>query len=170
MSKIVLGLSAIAVATIIGTTVYAQTVSTREGETVVGRIDYVEIHEEQNIAGVSICTTSSTYEDIPGLTKTFSQGGGLGNETIIAFRAQMQQSNSGGAADLDVRLLIDGIPQSGSGSEIGVFDGAANVFDGLFSWNFISDPVSSGTHTAKLQWRATSEACIYSRSMIIHHR
>ncbi|MEK7530433.1 MAG: hypothetical protein AAB573_01055 [Patescibacteria group bacterium] len=167
MNKITIGISGavlLAIGLLVGGIVYAQAID-RSGETIVGRLDYTEVHHDQS-ASLDVCTTSTTYEDVPGMEESFTQGGIFSNEIYAAFTAQIDAPGG----NLDFRFLVDGLTQSGSGSGVVLKSSALNSTNN--SWNFISDAVSPGAHTATLQWRVIDgvQACIGSRSMIIHHR
>lgn len=147
-------------------TVYSATLI-RTADATLSRFDAVEISTEQPIGGTDeICTTSTTYEDIPGMSKTFQQGGlAAGDEVIVMANMQIMQISRG-----YMRLVIDNVPQTGTGAEIEI--GESGDVALLDSWNFVSDPVSRGTRTAKLQWRSDPghTTCMFNRTMIVLHR
>jgi hypothetical protein len=146
--------------------IYAASV-TKDAGGAISRFDAVEVGAEQPIGGVDeVCTTSTEYEDMPGMTKTFQQGGLLSaNPIVVMFNIQVQSFGRS-----YVRLVVDGVPQTGIASEMELGE---NGDIGVDSWNFISDPVTQGTHTAKLQWRkdpSVGQMCMFNRSMIVLHR
>ena len=117
-----------------------------------------------------VCSTSfEQWVDIPGLSETFSFGGTQPRRVIVMFTAGF-----GGTGDdnyLNVRLRIDGDVQP---------PGAVTVnYPGSFArtggFNFVSDRLEPGSHTAKLQYRITvgdgspGQGCLHTRSMVILH-
>jgi len=131
-----------------------------------------------------VCTAASfpAYEDIPGVAVTFALGGkrsGSGS-VIVMFQGLWRLPAAGiGVAVPRIRLLIDGIEQSGPG---GLGSPAAVTPNKLFDpdttngFNFVSDPLQLGTtHTAKIQWSTqtggnTEQLCIEARSLVVLHQ
>ena len=111
------------------------------------------------------CTSSTTFVDMPGMTKTFNQG--ATDEAIVMFTGEWIP-NTGRAL---IRLVIDGVVQSGPGDAASPFaphEGAVVATNGF---NFVSNALGIGNHTAKIQWATTgSQVCIDERSMIVMHR
>jgi hypothetical protein len=97
------------------------------------------------------CETSTTFVDIPGVSKTFFQGGSAGGKTrsIVMFQGEWIP-NTGRAL---LRLLIDGVVQSGPGDAASPFAAHEGTPDTTNGFNFITDLQTNATsHTAKVQW------------------
>lgn len=151
---------------------YAQS-TTRSGSAIIGRIDYVEVAVPSFFPDLSdaVCTSGSgLFEDIPDMEKTFTQGGFVANEIVVSFSGLVRQSNNPAAP---IILLIDGVVQPGMGQQ-GLLSNPDpdTISTSNVNWNFVSAPVSPGSHTVKLQWQGpiTGDSCMFSRSMVIHHR
>ncbi len=152
-------------ALVVGGIVYAQSI-TRSGDSVLGRMSYVEIDEDQG-SPTTTCLENpgtDTYQDIPDMAKTFSQGGLLANEAVVNFTANISDNTSGA----EVRLLVDNVVQPGGGEVLLLQAGSRDV-----SWHFITTPINPGARVAKLQWRipgGNGRVCMTLRSMVIYHR
>ena len=113
---------------------------------------------------VEACTTTTTFQTIPQMTRTFTQGTG-GGSVVVQFSGAL--SLSGGQFDTGfLRLTIDGAQQSpGVVPAIGANERGAHAFN----WQA---PLSAGFHTARIQWRTDlgGTLCADARSMIIFHR
>jgi hypothetical protein len=127
----------------------------------IAKADYVHLTDAQT-------TSSMNYEDMPGMAKTFTIAGTGKDEVVVMFQAEWQTS-TGRAL---IRLVIDDVVQAGPGENGSPFvphEGEAWSTNGF---NFISQPLSPGKRTAKIQWASESGAFITvdERSMIILHR
>lgn len=148
--------------------VYAD--SARNGSANISKVDYVESKIDPISPGDGNpgCTpVDDQYITIPGMTKVFHQGGGFSNEIVVAYSGA-ETYTSGDR--VEVRLLVDGVPQSGSGTGVMLKDSLSTV---IIPWNFVSAPVSPGSHTVELQWRgieAGAYFCARNNSMVIYHR
>lgn len=88
----------------------------------------------------------------------------------MLFSAVLGQGSGASPGRSAIRLLIDGVEQIvGGGGEIDAHDGDAVSLDGF---NFISDLLAPGTHTAVIQWRSVfgDQVCNDERSLIVLHR
>ena len=111
------------------------------------------------------CTTSSSFEDLAGASQNFFQAGNS-QQVVVLFQGQWI-ANGGLSDRVRVRLMIDNVPQSNA---VGTISTAfLNETNGM---NFISDPLLSGQHEAKIQWQSASgtEVCVRARSLIVLHR
>jgi hypothetical protein len=115
---------------------------------------------------VEACTTSSSFVNMPQMTRTFSVGGSVNDEVVAMFTGSL--SLSGDPFDTGfIRLTIDGAQQSpGVVPAIGVGERGAHGF------NWQSAPLSPGSHTARVQWRTDlgGSFCVDARSLIILHK
>ena len=110
------------------------------------------------------CTTSTSFVDIPGLTRTFNQSAGAAEEVV----AMMQGSFSIVSFDFTyIRLLIDGVVVGPGPVPLTSVEG----FGDTHGFNWQSKPLAAGAHTAKVQWRTDngSALCVKARTLIILH-
>jgi hypothetical protein len=117
------------------------------------------------------CTTSTTFVPLPGTAVTWNQGGRVNDEVVSLFQAEWFNTDRG-----LIQLRIDGVIQSGpgdSGAPMAADSGndAGSVIDETNGFNFISDPVAPGTHTAQIYWASVAGGviCADERSHIIQH-
>lgn len=119
-----------------------------------------------NFAGrdeiVEACTTTTNFQTIPGMSRTFTQGSG-GGSGVVQFSGAL--SHSGGQFDTGfLRLTIDGVQQGpGVVPAIGANERGAHAF------NWQTAGLAAGSHTARIQWRTDlgGTLCADARSMII---
>ena len=116
------------------------------------------------------CTVSPNYTDMPGTSVTFRLGGSTSRPVMVLFGASWYLPNEG--VELTVRLLIDGIGLVGS-TDVLVAErpsGVSLVF-GAHGFNFVSDPLAPGMHTAKIQWHdnGVNFGCVRQRNLIVMH-
>jgi len=111
------------------------------------------------------CTSSTAFVDMPGMTKTFFQGST--DEALVMFTGEWI-SNTGRAM---IRLLIDGVVQAGPGDAASPFAPHEGTGVATNGFNFITNALGVGNHTAKIQWSTTgSQICVDERSIIVMHR
>jgi len=122
-------------------------------------------------ASDTICTVSPSFTTMPGMAKTFTQGATSNKQVIVQFEAEWFPSAIGSAAF--IQLAIDGIVQSGPSSVVAAYTpfGAIPETE-THGFNFISDALTPGTHTATIQWADNGQGpyCARVRSMIILHK
>ena len=121
-----------------------------------------------DFAGFIACTVSPAFNDMPEMSKTFRLGGRVAQPVIVLFQGQWGGFTSGAA--VQIRLTIDGVP--GSGLTINERpSGEPNVVE-THGYNFVSEPLAPGTHTATIQWadNGAGPSCIGRRSLIILHK
>jgi hypothetical protein len=115
---------------------------------------------------VNVCTTTSTFQTIPGMTRTWTQAGPGTTSVAVMFSGSL--SLSGTTFDTGfLRLTIDGAQQTpGVVPAIGEGDQGAHAF------NWQTAPLGAGSHTARIQWRTDlgSSLCADARSVIVLHR
>jgi len=117
------------------------------------------------------CETSTTFVDMPGMTKTYSQGGPVGGKSrsIVMFQGEWIP-NTGRAL---LRLLIDGVIQTGPGDNASPFAAHEGTQDATNGFNFITNQqTNAASHTAKIQWASVfgDSICVDERSLVILHR
>jgi hypothetical protein len=117
---------------------------------------------------VFACTTSTTFVNIPGMSRTFNQGAGAAEEVISMLQGSFSLSLNSPFDTAYVRLLIDNVVQ-GPGNQVPIMstDGTSAV-----GFNWQSPPLAAGAHTARVQWRTDlgSQVCADTRSLIVLHR
>jgi hypothetical protein len=118
-----------------------------------------------NFAGsdeiVEACTTTTSFQTIPGMTRTFTQGSG-GGAGVVEFSGALSLSSTSSDTGF-LRLTIDGVQQGpGVVPAIGANERGAHAFN----WQV---PLAAGPHTARVQWRTDlgGTLCADARSMII---
>jgi hypothetical protein len=119
-----------------------------------------------NFAGrdeiVEACTSTTSFQTIPGMSRTFTQGSG-GGAGVIEFSGALSLSSNSALDTGFLRLTIDGAQQGpGVVPAIGANERGAHAFN----WQA---PLSAGSHTARIQWRTDlgGTLCADARSMII---
>jgi hypothetical protein len=117
------------------------------------------------------CTVSPNYTDMPATSVTFKLGGTAPRPVLVLMEGQWFLPNDG--VTIRIRLLIDGVVQSGP-TDVLVAERPAGValIDGTHGFNFVSDPLVPGTHTAKIQWHdnGVNFGCVTNRSLIVLHK
>jgi hypothetical protein len=115
----------------------------------------------------SECSCSPTMHAMSGMSKTFRLGGRVPQRVIVMFQGEFFQPVERGAHAL-VRLVIDGVPQN-SGEEVVI---ASHVVQATHGFQWVSESLAPGTHTAVIEWRDGGDAPVYvaPRSMIILHK
>jgi hypothetical protein len=111
----------------------------------------------------TVCTVSPSFNNMPGMSKTFTLGSTGNQKVIVLFQGEWFGAVEGSAAF--IQLAIDGVVQSGPSSVVVAYDpfGAPQQTE-THGFNFISDGLSPGSHTAAIQWADNV------RSMIILHK
>jgi hypothetical protein len=119
-----------------------------------------------NFAGrdeiVEACTSTTSFQTIPGMARTFTQGTG-GGAGVIQFSGALSLSSNSLLDTGFLRLTIDGVQQGpGVVPAIGANERGAHAFN----WQA---PLAAGSHTARIQWRTDlgGTLCADARSMII---
>ncbi len=118
-----------------------------------------------------ICTVSPQFNPMPDMTKTFSFGGTRPRSVMVLF--QVRSSTTPEDTGLSIEVTIDGVITSGPRDVLLFFRGLGDEADaGTHGFNFISDPLVPGEHTARILWRDTGggSVCVSARSMIILHK
>lgn len=117
---------------------------------------------------VEECTNSTSFVNMPQMTRTFTLGGSADEEVVGMFQGALSLDGSGGTFDTGfLRLRVDGVQQSpGEIPAIGAND------RGTHGFNWQTMPLTPGSHTARVQWRTDlgSTLCVDARSLIVVHR
>ena len=123
------------------------------------------------LSGDIPCTVSPNYTDMPGTSLTFKLGGTAPRPVIVLLQGQWFMPHEG--VEVRVRLLVDNVVQTGS-SEILVAQRPSGVSltDGTHGFDFLSNSLSPGTHTAKIQWHdnGVNSGCVTNRTLIVMHK
>lgn len=132
-----------------------------EGSAKIPKADFV-------VSTDSASTTSVDYVDMAGMTKTFKLAGLTKEEVIVMFQAEW----SGGSDRALIRLLVDGLVQPGPGEDAQPFAPHEGSEVSTNGFNFVTPPISPGTHTVTIQWASVGGAGISvdERTMIILHK
>jgi hypothetical protein len=102
---------------------------------------------------------------------SFKIGGKKPLPVVVMFQGQWFMPNEG--VNVRVQLLIDNVVQSGANDILTVErPSGVSLVDGTHGFNFVSNVLSSGAHTAKLQWRdnGVNFGCIARRTLIVLHK
>jgi hypothetical protein len=119
----------------------------------------------------TVCTVSPSFNNMPGMSKTFTQGATSNKPVIVQFEGEWFPSAEGSAAF--IQLAIDGVVQSGPRSVVAAYSPFGAILDTeTHGFNFISDALSPGSHTAAIQWADNGQGpyCVRVRTMIILHK
>jgi hypothetical protein len=107
------------------------------------------------------------FQDMTGMTVSFKLKDR--ERVVVMFSAVLGQGSGASPGRSAIRLLIDGREQVvGQGGEVDAHQGDQVSLDGF---NFISDVLEPGKHTAVIQWRSQSggQVCNDERSLIVLH-
>jgi hypothetical protein len=117
------------------------------------------------------CTVSPNYTDMPGTSVTFTLGGTAPRPVLVLLQGQWFLPNDG--VTVRVGLVIDGVVQTGP-TDVLVAERPTGVAltDATHGFNFVSDALAPGTHTAKIQWHdnGVNFGCVSNRSLIVMHK
>jgi hypothetical protein len=110
-----------------------------------------------------VCTSTTSFQTIPGMTRTFTQGSN--GPGVIQFSGALSLSANSLLATGFLRLTIDGVVQD---PDIVPAIGANERGAHAFNWQA---PLGAGSHTATIQWRTEpgGTLCADARTMIIFH-
>ncbi|HXJ63112.1 MAG TPA: hypothetical protein VNN79_05110 [Actinomycetota bacterium] len=124
-----------------------------------------------SISGDIPCTVSPNYADMPGMAVTFKLGGTASRPVIVMLQAQWFMPTEG--VTVRIRFLVDGVVQSGP-TDVLVVERPTGVAltDGAHGFDFLSDPLTPGTHTAKIQWKdnGVGQGCVANRTLLVMHK
>ena len=101
-----------------------------------------------SLTGGNITATSSSFADITGATLTITTGA---RRVLVTWIAVIENATAGNNISLDV--AVDGTRQGGSNGLIFV-EAQGNGVDMNFAGSYVTDVLSAGSHTIKLQWRS----------------
>ncbi len=121
-------------------------------------------------AVINDCSISTAFTTIPGMSRNFTLGGSANDEVVVMFQA----SWSGSPITFDtgfVRLTIDGVVQPTNVS-VPAFGGTESSSSFTHGFNWISQALTPGSHTARIQWRTDlgSTFCVDDRTLVVLHR
>jgi hypothetical protein len=120
-----------------------------------------------------VCTTASSgaYEDMPGMTRTFTLSGTTNRSVVVLFTGSYWSTTAGHFAF--IQLTVDGVVNPGPGRSVLLTlysqdeDGGSPQLDS-HGFNFQTEPLTPGSHTVKIRWQGSGgTVCIGSRSMIV---
>lgn len=142
----------------------AATISKAVSNVATSRADAVD-------AGNEVCTASPQFNNLPNMSETFAFGGTASRPVIVLFQGSWRDRTEG--SSVSIRLTIDGVVQSGP-AFVGVDHrpiGEPPMAD-TSGFNFVSDMLAPGTHTATIQWadNGVGPFCVTDRSLIVLHK
>ncbi len=116
------------------------------------------------------CTVSPNYTDMPGMSLTFKLGGSTSRPVVVSLQAQWFMPNEG--VTIRIRMLIDGVVQGPTDVLVVERPTGVSLVDGTHGFDFISNLISPGTHTVKIQWHdnGVSFGCAANRTLIVMHK
>jgi hypothetical protein len=116
-----------------------------------------------------VCTTSTSYVNMPGAHIGFTLGGSTAQSVLVLFSGEWFNNDRALA-----RVVVDGVVQSGPGddaSPISLDSGndAGTSIDQSNGFNFITDSLAPGHHALDIQWASVGGAsiCVDERSTIV---
>ena len=116
------------------------------------------------------CTPSTTFVNMPSMSRTFTLGGSTSDQVVVMFQAAAARV-AGQPFDTGfVRLLIDGAaqgPGDGTIPLVGVGDES-----GAHGFTWQSKTLAPGSRTARVQWRTDlgSTFCVDACSLVVLHK
>ena len=135
-----------------------------------------------------VCLTSedNLLREMPGMTTTFTQGGGSGPQSVVvSFVGQFPRPSGtelpAGSirAGASILLEIDGqrVDLTSTNGGVLLHEGTAtSVSNGTHGFTFATEPIAPGAHTAKIKWYENvlgigtkATICVQERSLTIHH-
>jgi hypothetical protein len=116
---------------------------------------------------VEACTTSTNWVNMPQMTRTFTVGGTTSASVASMFQGSLSLDSSHQFDTGFIRLTIDGNAQSP-----GTIPAIAPGERGTHGFNWASAALTTGSHTARVQWRTDlgSSLCVDARSLLVLHR
>ncbi len=114
------------------------------------------------LSGGDVTTTSATFVDMTGVTITITTGA---TRCMIEFTADVFHS-SATPQSISIALLIDGASQGGTGGNLGVTSVAVNSGINV-SFTFLTDVLSAGSHTFKIQWKTSAATATVQAGSVV---
>jgi hypothetical protein len=141
----------------------AATINKTVSNVATGKADAVD-------ATAMACTSSGSFTNMPAMSETFSFGGTASRPVLVLFQAEWFSFTEG--ARVGIQLTIDGVAQSGPAFVVVDHRPSGELHENeTHGFNFISDPLAPGMHTATIQWAtAPGTACVFNRSLIVLHK
>jgi hypothetical protein len=117
--------------------------------------------------GIGVCTTTTTFIDIPAMSKSFTVSGKVKAAVVVMFQGSIVQNGTSPVDAGSIRLLVDGVVQQPDSVRV-----TSNHQGGTNGFNFVTTVLRPGTHTARIQWETDQGGamCIDSRSLVILHK
>ena len=115
---------------------------------------------------VEECTNKTSFVTVPKMVRTFTLGGGADEEVVVMFQGSLSLGTEDMFDTGFLRLTIDGVEQSP-----GEVPAIAPGERGTHGFNWQSEPLVPGSHTARVQWRTDlgNTLCADARSVIVLH-
>jgi hypothetical protein len=125
------------------------------------------------------CRTSNdnTVADMPGTALTFTREGTDTASVIVSFVGNWPNPSGGTANGAFIFLEIDGQRRDLTSTNGGVLvsEGqSTSVGRGTHGFNFVTDPIPPGGHTATMRWsdnvlNGEGTICVAERSLVVFH-
>ena len=115
----------------------------------------------------TICTTSDSPVDMPGMSVTFNTTT-ANQRVLIMFQAEWMLPTDGDRALINA--TVDGVTVSGPGDSSAPMAAADTAAFTTNGYNFLSDPIHHpGLHTARIQWERTggTSICADERTLVV---
>lgn len=93
----------------------------------------------------NVVTTSTSLVDVTGASITMTTGA---HRVLLTATGAASLSSAG--ADIRFTFLVDGVNQGGTTGLVAIGNGAN--FDSNVSFSFLTDVLTAGSHTFKVQW------------------
>ncbi len=115
------------------------------------------------------CTLSPQFNDMPDMAKSFKLGGTAAQPVIVLFQGEWTSFMPG--SGVLIQLAIDQFAQSAQINLAFRPSGEPDLVE-THGFNFISDALAPGTHTAKILWKSNGagQVCVRGRTMIVLHK
>jgi hypothetical protein len=115
---------------------------------------------------VEACTNRKNYGTVPKMVRTFTVTGSTDRAVVVMFEGSLSLGEEEAFDTGFLRLTIDDVEQS-PGEVPAIAPGGR----GTHGFNWQTEPLSPGSHTARVQWRTDlgNTFCADARSIIVLH-
>src|SRR5205823_11999432 len=99
---------------------------------------------------ISVCTNTTTFVNIPDMTRTFSLGGSVNDEVVVMMQGTFVLNDSAAGSPSDggvIELTVGGVALIGAPAIVYANRG------GTHRLNFVTGALRPGNHTPRSEWR-----------------